>query len=157
MKTLNFKSIKVENEEEIISKTGQTRFKLVFKGDTVEDHSLNVSIVEIVKNKSWIVNFFLTLMIIGALFALIYGILVIGIKIDFQSNNGLFIKKIFLSSMIFSYLALWIGLSIPSSIKNIKQSFVNNARGKGNWKIVDEKDWEYFSRLLALSEKKEEL
>jgi len=150
MKTYKFKSIQVNNVEKHIGNTGMTRMEMEFDMESVRDHSLDLDLRMIITDRAWVPNFFLTFMIISAIFALAYGILSAGFNVNFSGNDGSSVLTIYISLLIISFLGLWTLLSIPGAVKNRKKKLVDNERGKGTWKIIDENKWDRFYRLLTI-------
>jgi len=150
MKTYKFKSIQVNNVEKHIGNTGMTRMEMEFDMESIRDHNLDLDFKMIFTDRAWIPNFFLAFMIIFAIFALAYGILSAGFKLDFTGSDGAPILTIYISLLVISFLGLWSLLSIPGARKNIKRKHVEKERGKGTWKLVDENKWDQFYRLLTI-------
>lgn len=150
MKTFNYKfrSIKSQIVEKENRVTKKTVTRLEFDRESIEQHELKVTLKDIFSHKSWIINFFLASMIMIPIASLIYAILKIGLKINFTHTSHLIF--IILNSSLF--IIIWSAIAIPSSIKNLKKDFVQNLRGKGNWKIIDEDKWDKFFKLLNISQ-----
>jgi len=58
------------------------------------------------------------------------------------------------STIIFIFT--WVLLSVKGAIANKKRLTVINQRGNGNWRIVDEADWEKFQKLMDIAKKSRE-
>jgi hypothetical protein len=147
-----FRSIKSNLVKKENRRTKKTSIKLQFDKNSIQQHELKISMKDIFIQKSWIINFFLSIMIIIPIGALIYAILKLGLKINFNSSS--YFNYIALNILLF--IIIWTTIAIPSSIKNIKKDYVVNLRGKGNWKIIDENKWTRFNNLLNISQKEEE-
>jgi hypothetical protein len=120
--------------------------------NSVRDHVMPVGLLRFLLCRSWVLSFFITLMIIALAFGVIYGILIIGLKIDFGSPGGALAGKLYLLSLLLCFVALWLGLGIPAAVKKLKRDHVEAERGKGNWVLVDESKWERFYRIVRLSQ-----
>jgi hypothetical protein len=43
-------------------------------------------------------------------------------------------------------------MGIPAAIRNLKLDFVVKERGRGNWKILDEREWDRFCRMRKMEQ-----
>ena len=150
MKEYRFKSIKIINKEEkVLIKQGdsmyqeKTEFNLKFDRDNVGEHILKLSFIDLIFDKSWIFTFFITIMIVLPVSIIVYGLM---------KMNNINPGKFFFITSITIGLIVWISISIPNTIKSRKKRLVEETRGKGNWKIVDDKNWDKFYRLLNIKE-----
>lgn len=123
--------------------------------DSVRDHVMELSWTRFVMCRSWVSSFFLALLAVLLGFALIYGIMVIFMKVDMASSGGGLVGRLFILSALFSLLVLWAAIGIPAALKSLKWDTVVRERGNGGWRIVDEDKWERFSRILRITQEKE--
>lgn len=121
-----------------------------FQPDTVLDHSIDISFSDIIGNRAWITGFFISLMSNAAFFAIIYAGLVIGYGFDLFSPRASGIRVGFIVAFILFFASITILYSVPGAVKNLKKDTVNAERGKGTWKVIDEKKWPAFKRLLDI-------
>lgn len=128
---------------------------LTFDIENAQDHSFSISIPELFSNKAWTRGLFITLMICVPLFALVYGFLSMVMDIALWAPESFFIRTVFIAALSGMLIFLWIGISVPSAIKDLKWQTVIDARGKGNWKIVDEAKWERFFTLVKLAQEED--
>ncbi|MCU0848662.1 MAG: hypothetical protein MUD12_12320 [Spirochaetes bacterium] len=141
-----FRSIRVRKIEVPVENSARTLIKMKFDPDTVQKHDLELGIREIISERAWVINFFFAAMIISALHALVYGLMVVGFKADFSGGAC---RHAFIGSAVVTFLGLWSAFSIAGAVKNRKKEFVAKIRGDGNWKIIDEKKWDRFYRILT--------
>ncbi len=146
MKTYHFKSIQVSSVEDIKSGT----YTMEFQPDSVQDHSIDISFGDIIGNRSWITGFFISLMSNAAFFAIMYAGIVIGYGFDFSSPRGSGLRFGFIAAFILFFTSIMILYSVPGAVKNLKKDAVHAERGRGTWKIIDEKKWPAFKRLLDI-------
>ena len=142
----NFRSIENNLIERENKSTQKSTFILEYNQDSIESHQLEVTLTNLIIHKSWIINFFLSIMIIAPLASLAYATFKIGLNVKFDST----VIVPFLIITLIIFIIIWISIAIPSSIKNLKKDHVINLRGKGNWKIIDENKWDKFYKLLNI-------
>ena len=147
-----FRSIKVRKIEVPVENSARTLIKMKFDPETVQKHDLELGIREIISDRSWIINFFFAAMIVSAAHALVYGLMVVGFKADF---SGGVCRYAFICSAAVTFLCLWSAFSFSGAVKNRKKEFVAKSRGDGNWKIIDEKKWDRFNRILTAARERE--
>lgn len=152
MGNFSFFSIHVENYED--PQTGA--FSMKFDAESVKEHTIEISFRDIVKNRAWVISCFISIMCNTAVFGLVYAAAALGLGLEFSSPESASFRIIFFSGMVFSFLIFWSVFAVPGAVKNIKHDTVINERGTGPWKIVDQKKWPAFKRLLELSEKNRE-
>jgi hypothetical protein len=149
-RTYNLKSLSM-----VPDPTGDAK-KFSYDMNSIRDHAMNVKATQFFLCPAWIPNFFLALMAVALVFALAYGVLVIGMKVDM---SGSLARNIFIFSAVALFFILWLAMGTPAVIRRMKLDFVMQERGKGSWKIVDESEWDHFSRMRQLEQdrlKKEE-
>jgi hypothetical protein len=131
--------------------------KISYDMENVRDHAMEFTFADFILCRSWITNFFIALMAVIIVFALAYGALVLGMKVDMGPGGTA--RGIFMLIMALSFIALWAMLGIPAAFRNLKWDFTVRERGKGNWKIIDDAGWEKFLKMRKLEkdrQKKEE-
>lgn len=153
---LKFKSILQKNTEHVIPGTVFSKMIIEMDETTVMDHELNLSTMDILKDSAWIINFFLTFLSIGGIAIIFLGLgyLTLG-KENSPELWKTFTNLLIIASAII-FLLTWIALSVKGAIANKKRLAVVNQRGKANWRIVDEAEWEKFKRLMDISKKSRE-
>jgi len=151
-----FRSILVENVEKVVPGTVFTKMIIEMDESTVAEHELELSASDIATDRAWFVYLFLSLMIAGAVYALIFGLAYVGFGRGGSPETWSLFTGIFSFISIMVFLVLWIYLSVKGAIKNQKRNLVETERGKGNWRIVDESEWEEFYRLLQIAKKSRE-
>ncbi len=151
MKNYIVKSIRVDSFEDL--QTGLIRME--FDTDSVAEHSIEVSLADIMKNRSWLFGFFLSVMCNGALFSLIYAGAVLGFGLNISSPESATFRTVFFAGLFISFILIWILFAVPFAIKNIKKETVINERGSGSWKVIDQEKWPAFKRLLDINKDKE--
>jgi hypothetical protein len=131
--------------------------KISYDMDSVHDHVMEFHVADFLLRRSWILNFFIALMAVSLVFALVYGVLVIGMKVDMSLAGGA--GSLFILFFVLSFVIMWLALGIPAAFRSIKFDFVIKERGKSNWKILDGREWDRFCRMRKLEQdrqKKEE-
>ncbi len=151
--TYRFRSIMVNNVEKVVPGTVFSKMVLEMDDSTIEEHTLELSVKDILSGKGWISNFFLSLMITGTASALLLVVIYMAAG---KTESFIIIKYSFIIAAIIVFLLLWIFLAKKASVENIKREYVENKRGKGNWRIVDEKEWDKFFRLLMIAKTQRE-
>jgi hypothetical protein len=131
--------------------SGETQH-ISYNMESARDHVLNVQMRDFVLCRTWIMNFFISLMTVSLVSALIYGVLVIAVKANMGSGSVL--RSVLPVFMALACIALWLFLGIPSAIRRLKMELVTRERGQGNWKIIDEKDWEHFCRIVKIADER---
>lgn len=145
-KTYAFRSLPI-----VPDPSGKTR-EITYDIGSARAHSLELGLRDIMLCHSWIQNITISLMAVILAFVLIYGALVIGFKTDM--GTGTVAMKVFIVSMAASFIVLSLAMGIPYAVRRLKIDLVFRERGEGNWKIVDEKDWEHFCRIIRLAEER---
>ena len=124
--------------------------------DKARDHELVLGIKDFIATSAWIGSFFFTFMIVGFAMALIYGGLVVGGMVNLKRESFTAAENSFIILSCAVYLLVWTGFTARSVIRKSKKSLVEKDRGKGNWKLLDEKKWPVFVRILELQKKRKE-
>jgi hypothetical protein len=158
MKKFNyrFRSIMVNNLEKIIPGTAYKRMVIDMDENTIEQHSIELTLKDIIHDKSWTLNFLLAVMVVGGISAMIFGIVYLNFSKIMEQSRWANFTWTYTTVTVFIFILLWIFLSFRSSVANKKRDYIYKTRGKGNWRIVDESNWENFYRLLMISKKKNE-
>jgi len=151
--SFEFRSIPIVPVEKLPPGAEYTVTVLEMDENSIEKHILYLSLGEIFRNSTLLVNFFLSLMITAVHTGIVYGVFTFMIK-DNISDPLSFLQRIFItvSSLIF-FTALWTFFSIRGGIAEKKMDFVLSQRGEGVWKIIEEKKFHDFHRLLLISKK----
>lgn len=151
-----FRSIMVNHVEKVIPGTVFSKMVLEMDDASIEEHSIELTFQELLHDTAWVTNFLLSLMIVAAVAVLLYAGMYLGFSRTLDQYLWNIIKFIFIAACIIAFLILWIILAVKVSIDNKKREYVENVRGKGNWRIVDESDWDNFYRLLMVAKNKRE-
>jgi hypothetical protein len=128
--------------------TGDAK-KFSYDMNDVRDHAMDFNTRKFLLCPAWIPNFFLALMAVALVYALGYGLLVIGMKVDLSVG---FAGTIFILSAVILFFILWIVLGIPAVFRRLKLDFIMQERGRGSWKIIDEEEWDHFCRMRQLEQ-----
>ncbi len=123
---------------------------LTFDVENARDHVLSISPANFILNRSWMSSLLISLMAIIPLAALMYGIITMGLSIDIHKALPWFIL-----SCVAAFLMLLALVGIPASLRRLKWDLVVKERGAGNWKIIDDTDWENFTRMIRLAEERQ--
>ena len=154
--TYTFRSIMVNNIEKNIPGTAYTQMALEMDDNSIEQHTLELTLLDIFKDSSWIIGFMLSLMLSSAIFFFSFGGVYLMYGRTMEQSAWDLTKTIFIVSGILLFLILLIFFTIKFSIQNKKKNHVEKLRGKGNWKIVDEANWDKFYRLLMIAKNSRE-
>jgi len=93
-------------------------------------------------------------MVCLGVFGLVYGIMLIAVKTALTGESGPVIKTAYAGSAVVTCTCLWFLLAFNLGLSNKKKDFVEKERGKGNWRIVEEKNWERFIAIADASKKR---
>lgn len=156
MKKFNyrFRSIMVNNVEKIVPGTRYKTMVIEMDEDSIEQHAIDLTVNDIIHDKSWIINFMLASMVVGGISAMIFGIVYLNFGKTTEQSRWINFILSYTTVSAFFLILLWIFLSVKNSIANKKKDYVYKTRGKGNWRIVDESKWDNFYRLLMISKKR---
>jgi len=154
--TFKFRSIMVNQVEKVIPDTVFSKMVLEMDDSSIEQHSLELTVKDIMRDTAWITNFFLSMMIVfpvsGLLFLMAY--FAFGKTADQSALN--IMKITFTAAAFVAFILLWIFFSVKVSVENKKRQHVEQKRGKGNWRLVDEAGWDKFYRLLMVAKNQRE-
>lgn len=131
--------------------------KIAYDMESVRDHAMELGAADLFLCRSWITNFFFALLPVILVFALVYGLLVLGMKVDMGAGSTA--RAIFVLAFALSFLILFLALGVPAAVKTLKQDLAVRERGKGSWKIIDEAGWDVFMKMRTIEkerQKKEE-
>lgn len=151
--TYNFRSIMVNNVEKIIPGTSRTTMELDMDEKSIEQHTLELSMKDIIHDRSWKINLLLSVMVAGGISGMIFGIVYLTAGKSMEQSSWSCFISIYTSVTACILILLWIFLSVRNSVSNKKREYVEKTRGKGNWRIVDEAAWDNFYRLLMIAKK----
>ncbi|HPS87069.1 MAG TPA: hypothetical protein PLY36_10015 [Spirochaetota bacterium] len=154
--TFRFRSIMVNHVEKVIPGTVFSKMVLEMDDTAVEEHTLILTLKDILKDSAWVTQFILTLMIAAAVSGILFAGAYVGFGRTMESSAWNIIKLIFLIADIIVIIPVWIFLAAKVSIGNKKRELVVQKRGAGNWRIVDESEWEKFNRLLMIAKNRRE-
>jgi hypothetical protein len=127
--------------------------KISYDMESVRDHEMEFRMADFFLRPSWISNLFIAIMALALVFALVYGVLVIGMKADMSFTGG---GRLFILFFMLSCIILWLAMGVPAAIRSLKLQFVIKERGKGNWKILDEEQWDRFCRMRKMEQDRQE-
>lgn len=154
--TYNFRSIMVNHVEKVIPGTVFSKMVLEMDDSAVEKHTMELTLKEILKDPAWITQFILSFMIVTA----VSGVLLAGVYVGFgrtmERSPWLITVITFIVLDIIIVIFLWIYLAFKVSVENKKRELVVKQRDAGNWRLVDESQWENFHRLLMIAKNKRE-
>lgn len=156
MKTYTFRSILTEHVERVIPNTVFSRMELEFKESTSAQHKLELSVKDLLTDRAWRSGLFISILVCLGIFGLTYGLMLIVMKKTLAGDSGTLIKAAYLSIAIAVCFILWLILTLKIGLSNKKRDTVQKERGKGNWRIVDEKDWDKFIRMINAAKKQRE-
>jgi hypothetical protein len=130
--------------------------ELEMDDNSIEQHLIELTPIEVLKDSSWIIGFMLSLMISSAIFLLSFGGVYLMYGKTMEQDTWNLTKLIFIAAGILLFLILLIFFTVKFSIQNKKKNYVEKLRGKGNWKIVDDAKWDNFYRLLMIAKNSRE-
>ncbi len=154
--TYRFRSIMVNHVERVIPGTIFSKMVLEMDDTSIEEHAIAISLKDILLDTTWITNFLLSLMIIAPVSAILFFGVYAGFGKGMSQSSWIIVKIIFIAAGVVSFTILWVFLSVKVSIGNKKRIHVEEQRGKGNWRLVDESEWNNFYRLLMIAKKQRE-
>ena len=154
--TYKFRSIMVNHVEKVIPGTVFSKMVLEMDDIAVEEHTMVLTAKDILCDTAWITNFFLSLMIVAAVSAVLFAGTYVGFGRTMEQSAWNIVKLVFIITDVIIFTALWIILASKSAIENKKRKFVEQKRGSGNWRIVDESKWNDFNRLLIIAKNQRE-
>jgi hypothetical protein len=120
--------------------------------ESVQSHDIQLRLGRFLLCRSWILNFFISLMAVLLIVSLVYGVLYIGMKSG--AGNGGSAGSLFILFPTLTFFILWLSLGVPSALKRLKMDFVLKERGNGNWKIIDDTRWDNFCRMNRIAQER---
>ncbi len=130
--------------------------KITYDPASARDHVLEAGPAHFLFCRSWIQSFLIALLAVIIVFAIVYGFMVIGLKIDFNTPGGALAGRIYILSLLVSFITVLLAVGLPTAVRRLKWDLVIRERGAGAWKIVDAAKWDHFERLLRLAREREE-
>ncbi len=154
--TYKFRSLMVNQVEKVIPNTVFSKMVLEMDDTSIQEHTLELTAGDILSDRAWIIDFFLSLMIVLPVSGIMYGIIYFGFGKTADPSTWSTATIIYTVIATIIFLALWIFFSVRTSVGNKKRNLVEQKRGKGNWRIVNESEWEKFYRLLMIAKNQRE-
>jgi cytochrome b subunit of formate dehydrogenase len=146
----------VNHVERVVPGTVFSKMVMEMDDTAVEKHTLELTLKDILKDPAWITQFVLSFMIVTAA----SGVLLAGVYVGFgrtmEQSSWLITVIIFAVLDLIIVIVLWIYLAFKVSVENKKRELVIQKRDAGNWRLVDEADWEKFYRLLMIAKNRRE-
>ena len=154
--TFRFRSIMVNHIEKVVPGTVYSKMVMEMDDTAVEEHTLILTIKDILNDTAWITQFVLSLMIVTAVSGVLFAGTYVGFGRTMEQSSWSMVKLVFIITDIIVIISLWIYLAVKVSIGNRKRDLVVQKRGAGNWRLVDESEWEKFYRLLMIAKNRRE-
>lgn len=132
----------------VIGPEGEPTGALSFDPASVQEHCLVVGPAALILDRGWAMAFVISLLVVVPLFAILYGFMLLGLKLD-PGANALAGRLFILSALLF-FLVLWTVLGRGHAVRNCKWRHVVEIRGAGAWKLVDEAKWRRFEALMVM-------
>ncbi len=148
-----FRSIKINEVEKIMPHLEDPVIVREMDENSIEKHRLEITFIDIIKNSPWVMFLFLSIMITAVYSGLLYVAFYFFLKNSSADPLSLGSKSFLIISSIFIFVVLWGFFSIKGGIAETKRAFVILERGEGNWKLINEKKFDNFYRLLLISKK----
>ena len=130
--------------------------KITYDLAGAREHVLEAGPAHFLFSRSWIQSFIIALLAVALLFAVAYGFMVIGLKVDFGTPGGALAGKAVLLALLAAFIAILLAVGMPAAVRRIKLDRVVRERGAGSWKIVDSAEWDRFETMLRLAREREE-
>lgn len=154
--TFRFRSIMVNHIEKVVPGTVYSKMVMEMDDTAVGEHTLILTIKDILNDTAWITQFVLSLMIVAAVSGVLFAGVYVGFGRTMEQSSWSLVKLVFIIIDIIVIISLWIYLAVKVSIGNRKRDLVVQKRGAGNWRLVDESEWEKFYRLLMIAKNRRE-
>jgi len=148
-----FRSIKINEVEKIMPHLEDPVIVREMDENSIEKHRLEITFTDIIKNSPWVMFLLLSIMITAVYSGLLYVAFYFLLKNNSSDPLSVGSKSFLIISSIFIFVVLWGFFSIKGGIAERKRVFVVSERGEGNWKLVNEKKFDNFYRLLLISKK----
>lgn len=146
----------VNHIEKVVPGTVYSKMVMEMDDTAVEEHTLVLTIKDILNDTAWITQFVLSLMIVAAVSGVLFAGAYVGFGRTMEQSSWSIVKLVFIITDIIVIISLWIYLAVKVSIGNRKRDLVVQKRGAGNWRLVDESEWEKFYRLLMIAKNRRE-
>jgi hypothetical protein len=146
----------VNHIEKVVPGTVYSKMVMEMDDTAVEEHTLILTIKDILNDTAWITQFVLSLMIVAAVSGVLFAGVYVGFGRTMEQSSWSMVKLVFIIIDITVIISLWIFLAVKVSIGNRKRDLVVQKRGSGNWRLVDESEWEKFYRLLMIAKNRRE-
>lgn len=154
--TFRFRSIMVNHVEKVVPGTVYSKMVMEMDDTAVEEHTLILTVKDILNDTAWITQFVLSLMIVAAVSGVLFAGVYVGFGRTMEQSSWSIVKLVFVIIDIIVIISLWVYLAVKVSIDNKKRNLVVQKRGAGNWRLVDESEWEKFYRLLMIAKNRRE-
>lgn len=154
--TFRFRSILINTVEKVIPGTVFSKMVLEMDDNTIEEHTIDLTIKDILADTTLITHFFLSFMITAPVTVILYYGMYFGFGRSMEPASWFNIKIIYFTAAVILFAIFWIFLAVRVSIENRKRDFILRKRGSGNWKLVKESDWDRFYRLLMIAKNQRE-
>jgi len=149
-----FRSIQIIEIEKILSNSRETVTVMEMDENSIKKHKLEITLADIIRNGTWLINFFLSIMVTAAYAGIVFAVFFLFSKNSQTFSLPLQHKVFFIFSSVVIFAGLWIFFSIRGGIEKAKREFVIAERGEGIWKIINENKFDNFYRLLLISKKR---
>lgn len=146
----------VNHIEKVVPGTVYSKMVMEMDDTAVGEHTLILTIKDILNDTAWITQFVLSLMIVAAVSGVLFAGVYVGFGRTMEQSSWSLVKLVFIIIDIIVIISLWIYLAVKVSIGNRKRDLVVQKRGAGNWRLVDESEWEKFYRLLMIAKNRRE-
>lgn len=146
----------VNHVEKVIPGTVFSKTVLEMDDTAIEEHTLELTLKDILKDPVWITQFILSFMIVTAVTGLLLAGIYVGFGRTMEHSSWLTTVITFIIIDIIIIIALWIYLAFKVSVENKKRELVVQKRGIGNWRLVNESEWDNFFRLLMIAKNRRE-
>ena len=105
---LEFRSIRICEVEKIHPLSGDTVTVLEMDENSIEKHKLQITLTDIIRNSTWLINFFLSIMITAAYAGIVFTAFLIFAKSSNSGSLPLEHRIIVILSSAVLFLGLWI-------------------------------------------------
>ena len=153
-RVFEFRSIKINEVEKIVAHLEDPVTVKEMDENSIEKHRLEITLTDIIRKGTWLINFFLSIMVTAVYAGIVFAAFFLFAKNSHTFSLPLQHKVFFIFSSVVLFIGLWLFFSIRGGIVKAKREFVFAARGEGNWKIINENKFDNFYRLLLISKKK---
>jgi len=164
-RTYRFKSILMTTEKPVDDGSAayggapepeRQKGKITYDLAGAREHVLEAGPARFLFCRSWIQSFIIALLAVVLMFAIAYGFMVIGLKVDFGTPGGAIAGRILVLALLVAFSAILLAVGIPAAVRRTKLDLVVRERGAGSWRIVDAPEWDRFEMMLRLAREREE-